>query len=230
MMPAFVRLSGFLMILVLLGLASGLVIGCGKSVEEPLGGCSGRVVDSATGTPVPNCSVTIAEGVGAVTDGSGMYVIDDVKAGSYVLSTVACGYTRTARQVQVVQYQRDPTTKEIIRKPQLISEIRISLDPAVIAIASYLEYAIRALVEGGVSLPEISWQQVGQYARLTPMGTTIQVKHSVDSALHTRDDGCRDDGAWRDDYVQALIENSLALVKEGWEARKAVLEAIRVLQ
>ena len=74
------------------------------------GKIAGRVVDSATGDPLPGVNVVLAGTTqGAVTDADGYYVIIKVNPGMYSVQASIIGYARVT--VQEVRVQVDRTTE-----------------------------------------------------------------------------------------------------------------------
>uniref|UniRef100_UPI001FB3E123 carboxypeptidase-like regulatory domain-containing protein n=1 Tax=Rhodothermus marinus TaxID=29549 RepID=UPI001FB3E123 len=81
-------------------LAGGLI---GSALAQTTGKITGRVIDAATGAPLPGVSVYI-EGttLGAATDVDGEYVIIGVRPGTYTVVASFVGYATERREgVQV---------------------------------------------------------------------------------------------------------------------------------
>ena len=94
----------------------------------------GRIIDNATGQPVPYVSValywqadTITAVSGAVADSAGRYVINDAKPGSYALKTFFVGYKPTRQPVIVTRGQAsDIGTIRLEADAKLLDEVRVS--------------------------------------------------------------------------------------------------------
>ena len=84
------------------GIAIGTLVLLASAVSAQPGALHGRVVDAATGEPLPGVSVFLSQTTrGAATDADGQFAFSGVTAGSYVLVASMVGYERAHWNVDV---------------------------------------------------------------------------------------------------------------------------------
>lgn len=165
-----------------------------KNYTRPLGGIQGRVLNTDTGTPIPNILVT-AGGVQAITDSAGRFDLQGLPAGTHNLVAYAMdGAYQTFEQGAAVAANLN-TPVEIHVKASPLVKITFNVSPptdtvqgAPIRIAgNLLELGNTfADLEGGLStvadrMPIMSLQPDGHYSVTIslPVGAYVQYKYTL---------------------------------------------------
>jgi outer membrane receptor protein involved in Fe transport len=122
----------FLKILSLRLLVILLSIGGGETIAQ--GQVSGRILDEASGEPIPFVSIalyapgdSLTAAAGSITDTLGRYSVADLKPGTYRLKTFSIGYRPLARAVTVERGRTvEMGTLSLEPESKLLDEVRVT--------------------------------------------------------------------------------------------------------
>ena len=95
------------------------------SAPPPVGRIAGRVVDAATGEPLPNANVLLADAsTGTATNQAGQFAVAPVLAGEHRLVVTYVGYQTAVDSVQVPPNGRDTIrvalTRDVMETPPIV--------------------------------------------------------------------------------------------------------------
>lgn len=140
---------------------------------------SGKVVDAASGEPVPGAIVRLDENyLWAITDEDGEFELEGVQKGTYALEVSCLGYVTYTREIKVTSDIEDIVIK--------ISENTLALKEVVVTAETSKDNLNTTQKIGRTALDHLQMSGVDGIGALLPGGKTINPDLTQDNALSLR--------------------------------------------
>jgi hypothetical protein len=139
--------------IIYLAMAAMIMCGCKKTeVDPPTGGVNGFVTDVSSGTPIKTATILLNPGGKTTITGSdGLYQMDNLELGRYMVSAFKEDYTTTRRTIEV------GATNTVLDIPMTASQGSLSIDRAHIDFGIGTAANLGTLIVRNRGADELTW-------------------------------------------------------------------------